>query len=94
MLKRLVELNNKISKLELDFTTLSEKQYFTYDDEELDDEELVKDELVKDELVKDELVKDELVKDELVKDEVFEIIDATTNTPVIVASKKSGWFSF
>ena len=97
MLKRLVELNNKISKLELEFTTLSTKQYFTYDDEELDEDELIKDEFVKDEFVKDEFVKDEFVKELEVKDEVleqvFEIVDTTTNTPSI-ASKKSGWFSF
>ena len=107
MLKRLVELNNKISKLELEFTTLSTKQYFTYDDEELEDEELEEDELDSSKLIKDEFVKELEVNDELVKeleasselvakDEVFEIINTittTTNTPAI-ASKKSGWFSF
>ena len=102
MLKRLVELNNKISKLELEFTTLSTKQYFTYDDEELEEDELDSSKLIKDEFVKELEVNDELVKEleassELVaKDEVFEIINTittTTNTPAI-ASKKSGWFSF
>jgi hypothetical protein len=108
LIKRLVELNKKINNLELEFTTLSTKSYFTYDDEELEEtkdelvaDELVADELVADELVADELVADELVADELVvKEEVFEIIDATiaantnTNTNTTVASKKNGWFSF
>ena len=102
MLKRLVELNNKISKLELEFTTLSTKQYFTYDDEELEEDELDSSKLIKDEFINELEVNDELVKEleassELVaKDEVFEIINTittTTNTPAI-ASKKSGWFSF
>ena len=100
MLKRLVELNNKISKLELEFTTLSTKQYFTYDDEELEEDELDSSKLIKDEFINELEVNDDLVKEleassELVaKDEVFEIINTiTTNTPAI-ASKKSGWFSF
>ena len=76
LLNRLVELNKKIVKLELDFTLLSTKSY-------------------NDELIKDELIKDELIKDELVaKEEVFEIINATTNIPVIDASKKTSWFPF
>lgn len=71
LLNRLVELNKKIVKLELDFTLLSTKSY------------------------NDELIKDELIKDELVaKEEVFEIINATTNIPVIDASKKTSWFPF
>jgi hypothetical protein len=96
MLKRLVELNNKISKLELEFTTLSTKQYFTYDDdEELEDDKLIKDEFIKEleekeleekeleekELEEKELEEKELEASELVaKDEVFEIINTTTNT--------------
>ena len=101
LLKRLVDLNNKIVKLELDFTLLSTK---SYNDELIKDElikdELIKDELIKDELIKDVLIKDVLIKDELIndeliaKDEVFEIINATTNIPVIDASKKTSWFPF
>lgn len=87
LLKRLVELNNKIAKLELEFTTLSTKQYFTYNDE---DDELVANELIKDELIKDELIKDELVA----KEEVFEIIDATLTSNTTITSKKTSWFSF
>jgi hypothetical protein len=92
LLKRLVELNNKIAKLELDFTTLSTKQYFTYDDDELEADELEADELETSKLVDDELEAKNLIKDELVvKEEVFEIIDATLTT---ITSKKTGWFSF
>jgi hypothetical protein len=106
LLKRLVDLNNKIVKLELDFTLLSTKSY----NDELIKDELIKDELIKDELIKDvlikdelinnelinnELIKDELIKDELIaKEEVFEIIDATLTSNTTITSKKTGWFSF
>ena len=91
MLKRLVDLNKKINNLELEFTTLSAKQFFTYDDDELVVNELVVNELVVDELVVDELVASELVDSELV-DEVFEIINATATSTI--APKKTSWFSF
>jgi hypothetical protein len=101
LLKRLIDLNDKIVKLELDFTTLSTKLYFTYDeeledeeleDEELEDDELVASDLTKDELVASDLTKDELVASDLTKDEleVFEIIDVNT----VASAKKTSWMSF
>jgi len=81
LLKRTVELNNKIDRLQLEFSTLSEiNSSFTENDEVDGDNELDEEK---------EQIKEEK---EQIKEEVFELIEPTMNSTT--SNKKTGWMSF
>ena len=90
LLKRTVELNNKIDRLQLEFSTLSEiNSSFTENDEvevDRDDELDEEKEQIKEEK---EQIKEEK---EQIKEEVFELIEPTMNSTT--SNKKTGWMSF
>ena len=82
LLKRTVELNKKIERLQLEISTLSEtNSYFTENDEVDGDDELDEEK---------EQIKEE--EKEQIKEEVFELIETTMNSTT--SNKKTGWMSF
>lgn len=94
LVKRLIELNKKIIKLEANFITVSEPSAClpTIDEEEEQDKVLDEDE----DEEQDEVLDKETNAKELVKEEdVFEIIEKRLSpTADSNSNKKSGWLSF
>jgi spore coat protein CotH len=80
LLKRTVELNNKIDRLQLEFSTLSEINSSFTENDEVGDNELDEEK---------EQIKEEK---EQIKEEVFELIEPTMNSTT--SNKKTGWMSF
>jgi len=104
LVKRLIELNKKIDRLQNEIISLNETlsakndedvdlEDVDLEDEDLEDEDL-EDEDLEDEDLEDEDLQEKTNSKELVKEEeVFELIEKRLS-PVSATNKKSSWLSF
>jgi len=86
LLNRLIDLNKKINKLEIEITTLSASNISYTCLSTIEEEDLEED------LEEKEDFKEDLLDEEKV-DEVFELIEQRLS-PVTISNKKSRWLSF
>jgi hypothetical protein len=99
LVKRLIELNKKIDRLQNEIISLNETlsakndEDVDLEDVDLEDEDL-EDEDLEDEDLEDEDLQEKTNSKELVKEEeVFELIEKRLS-PVSATNKKSSWLSF
>jgi hypothetical protein len=92
LLNRLIDLNKKINKLEIEITTLSASNISytclpTIEEEDLEEKEDLEEDLEENLEEKEDLLDEEKL------DEVFELIEQRLS-PVTISNKKSRWLSF
>jgi hypothetical protein len=100
LLNRLIDLNKKINKLEIEITTLSASNISytclpTIEEEDLEEKEDLEEDFEENLEEKEDFEEklDEEKLDEEKLDEVFELIEQRLS-PVTISNKKSRWLSF